>query len=333
MYKITKRTMTLEDFLKVKKLKPFKTIRSDAKSINFGAIFACSGPSLGAQMKAAGFDEQKVNESIASFSLEDQVNAQIMKAQLSSKGAKPDVLSIKYAVLGNKIRELFFKLYPCLLGRTLREQDFAKRHGYVRAWTGPVRHLPELKLMKKNADGEVVGADAKLYRSKFSHLCNDATNSPVQTEEVYQAMPDVTSFMNFATKIGLRSRIFNFVHDSFEMYVFKPERDLVYAYLTLLASVFRQPYFDIPMHIDIEESDPDLGETFREGREINIEKFDIHEELDKWNKKFGRNVSFDDIDPVKNGWIPLHGMIDTKRKTAESYVPHKVSNGENYQVV
>lgn len=328
MYKITKRLMTLEDFLKLKKVNPFKTARTDAKSINFGAIFACSGPALGSQMKNDGFDEQKVNTAINSFKLEDEVNKQILDAQLKSKGKKVDILNIKYAVVGNKIRELFFKLYPCLLERTEREQSFAKKYGYVRTWTGPIRHLTELRLMKKNSNGEVVGADAKLYRSMFTHLCNDATNSPVQTEEVYQAMPDVTAFMNMALKLGLRSRIFNFVHDSFEMYVFKPERDLVYAYLTYLASLNRQPYFNIPMHIDIEESDLDKGETFREGREINIEKFDIKEELNKWNDKFGKNFTFDDIDAIKNKWITLHGVIDTKPKIGISYIPHKCNDNE-----
>lgn len=325
MYKIVKRDMTLDDFLKLKKVKPYKTIRTDAKPINFGAIFACSGPALGAQMKNDGFDESKVNDSIKTFHLEDAVNNQILQAQMKTKGEPVDALQIKYAVVGNKIRELFFKLYPCLLARTEREQAFAKKHGYVRAWTGPVRHLAELRLMKKNADGEVVGADAKLYRSMFTHLCNDATNSPVQTEEVYQAMPDVTAFMSMALKLGLRSRIFNFVHDSFEMYVYKPERDLVYAYLTYVAGVNRQPYFDIPMHIDIEESDLDKGETFREGREVNIEAYDIKVELQKWCEKFDKHFTFDDIDPVKNGWIPLHGYIDSERKVGIQYIPHRAT--------
>lgn len=331
MWKITKRAATLDDILKLKKMKPWKTMRAHAKTINFAAIFACTGPALGAQMRAAGFDESSVDESIRTFKLEDEVNKQILNNVM--KGNKMDAITTKYNVLGNKIRELFFGLYKCLLERTLREQSFAKKNGYVRDWTGPVRHLHMLKLMKKNENGEVVGVDAKLYKSSFQHETNDATNAPVQTSEVYQAMPDVTSFTNFARVAGLKSRIFNYVHDSFEMYVYKPERDLVYAYLTLLANTARQPNFGIPMHIDVEESDPDKGEVFREGREINIEGFDIHKELDKWNKKFGKNITFDQIDPVKNGWVPLHGVIDTQKKIGVSYIPHEAEAGKQYEYV
>lgn len=329
MYRITEREMTLEDFLKLKKIKPFKGTRADAKGINFGALFGCSGPSLGVQLKGYGFDETKVTTAMNNFGLSNAVNQQILSAQ--AKGKSIDPLSVKYSVVGTKIRELFFKIYPCLLKRTEREQAFGKKHGYVRSWTGPVRHLPELRFMKKNAEGEVVGADAVLYKSEFAHLCNDATNSPIQTAEVYQAMPDVTAQMNFVTKFGLKSRVFNFVHDSFECYVYKPERDLYYAFLTALAAYDRQPYFDIPMHIDVEESDLSKGEIFRMGREINIEKYDLKEEIEKWNKKFpNKQLNYDEVYQVIVDSIPLHGVIDGKRYVGKRWIPKPCNNGDEY---
>lgn len=321
MYKITERIMTMEDFLKLKKIKPFKQSRSDAKSINFGAIFACSGPSLGAQMRDGGFDEKSVDEAIKTFSLENQVNAAIL--------AQPgrDRLSIKYDLVGTKIRELFFNLYPSLLSRTEREQTFAKEHGYVRAVVGPVRHLHELRWMKKNANLEVTGADRMLYSKIFAHLQNDATNSPIQTAEVYQAMPNVTALWHCIKRMGLKSRIFNFVHDSQELYIHKDEREFMYAYLTALAEVDRQPYFCIPMHIDVEESDPNFCEIFREGREINIEKYDLHEELEKFNNKFGTGWKYEDIEPSQ--WIPRHGVLDTRQLVGQQYIPRKAKIDEN----
>lgn len=36
MYKVVRRKATLEDFLKLKKTQPYKQIRIDSKSINFG---------------------------------------------------------------------------------------------------------------------------------------------------------------------------------------------------------------------------------------------------------------------------------------------------------
>lgn len=323
-YKIIEREMTLDDFLKLKKIKPFKGTRADAKGINFGALFGCSGPSLGVQLKGYGFDENKVTTAMNNFGLANAVNAKILSDQ--SKGKKVDPLSVKYSVVGTKIRELFFKIYPCLLERTTREQKFGKVHGYVRSWVGPVRHLAELRWMKKNAEGEVVGADALLYKSEFAHLCNDATNSPIQTAEVYQAMPDVTAIMNFVTRFGLRTRVFNTVHDSFECYVYKVERNIFYAFLTEIAAFARQPYFDIPMHIDIEESDPDTGMIFREGEEINIENMSLKDELEKWNEMLpNHQIKYDDVCALIEECIPRHGVLDSQRKLGVPYIPHKIT--------
>lgn len=319
---LSEREMTFEDFMKLKKIKPFKGVRSDAKGINFGALFGCSGPSLGVQLKGYGFDETKVTTAMNNFNLTQVVNSKILSE--TKKGKSPDPLAIKYSVVGTKIRELFFNIYPCLLERTIREQKFAKKHGYVRAWTGPVRHLPELRFMKKNAEGEVVGADAILYKSEFAHLNNDATNSPIQTAEVYQAMPDMTAIMNTFLILGLRSRLFNTVHDSGEFYIYKPERDLVYSIFTYVASVNRMPYFDIPMHIDVEESDLDDNEVFREGREINIENFDFKTELKNWCEKFHKDFKFEDVDPAQ--WIPIHGIVDNGRKIKKAFIPRKMSS-------
>ena len=321
MYQIAEREMTMEDFLKLKKIKPFKQSRTDAKGINFGAIFACSGPALGAQMKARGFNEEQLDASIKTFSLENAVNAAI----LSNPGR--DRLSLKYDIVGSKIRDLFFILYPSLLERTLREQNFAKKNGYVRTIVGPIRHLHEFRWMKQNENGEVTGADRALYAKMFTHLQNDATNSPIQTEEVYQAMPNVTALWHCIKRMGLKSRIFNYVHDSQELYVHKDERNFIYSYLTALAEVDRQPYFSIPMHIDVEESDLNLGEVFREGREINIEKFNLKDELEKFNKKFGTAWKYEDIEPSQ--FIPRHGVLDTRQLVGEQYIPHKAKIDEN----
>jgi hypothetical protein len=167
-----------------------------------------------------------------------------------------------------------------------------------------------------------------LYKSEFAHACNDATNSPIQTAEVYQAMPDMTAIMNFVTTFGLKSRVFNCVHDSGELYVYKPERDLLYAFLTAIAAYARQPYFDIPMHIDVEESDPDADEIFREGREVNIEKFDLAEEIAKWNERFpSHQIDLAAVQKLIADCIPRHGLLDGQRKLGTGYKPRK-ANGD-----
>lgn len=275
-------------------------------------------------MKSSGFNENKLNEAIKNLHLENVVNQALLTAK-----PEQDKLAIKYNVTGCRIRELFFKLYPDLGKRTDREQEFAKKKGYIRTWCGPVRHLQELRYMSKNVKGEVQGPDKKLYSGMFSHACNNATNSPIQTAEIFQAMPDATAMHHFIKKLGLRSRLFNYVHDSQEDYVFKCERGLINAYYNYLASIPRQPAFSLPMHIDLEESDPNKGATFREGEEINIEKFDIKKELADWCKKFNKDFTFDDIDAVKNKWVPLHGIIENAPHRGKSWKPHALDNPEH----
>jgi DNA polymerase I-like protein with 3'-5' exonuclease and polymerase domains len=301
---ITKRLITLDDFLKLKKFAPFSKHRHDSKQINFGAIFACSGPTLGNQMLSAGFSEEDCDKTMETFNLTD-----LFESEVITKGLKGDeITSLKYKIIGNKLRELFFQTYPCLLKRVEREQKFALKHGYVRSWTGPVRHLSELNFMKYSYSGELIGADKKLYSSDFASLKNDACNTTIQTAEVYQAMPDATTIGMNLKKWNFRSKIFNYVHDSIEMYVHKEERSVVYALLNEVAQIHRQPYFNIPMHIDVEEADLDIdGQYFKHGVEVNIEKFDLKEELKKYNESHGTNLEFE-------SWIPIIGEVSDSNK-------------------
>jgi hypothetical protein len=298
MNKITKREITLNDFLKVKKIPPFKKMRTDAKTVNFGTIFACTGPTLGRQMKGAGFSEDDCDMTMETFSLDNAYNTALM----ASNGDK-DPVELKYIIVGNKLRELFFQTYPCLLERVTREQDFAMKHGYVRTWTGPIRHLSELRYIKTNNNGSVIGADKKLFSKMFAHLKNEASNSTIQTAEVYQAMPDATALHQNLKDWGFKTRLFNYIHDSFNLYLYRPERDVVYALLNELAQIARQPYYDLPQHIDIEEVDLDLdGNYFKHGKEISIEHYVLKDELDKWNKKYGTDLKF-------TNYVPIYGEV------------------------
>ena len=89
------------------------------------------------------------------------------------------------------------------------------------------------------------------------------------------------------------------------------------------------------MHIDIEESDPDKGMTFREGAEVNIENYDLKEEVEKWNAKYlDHQLSYDAIMDCIKECIPLYGVVDGQRKIKMAYIPHKVSKeNSDYEIV
>lgn len=275
-YKITKRNMTIDDFLKLKKNDPVKKNRQSAKSINFGSIFGAIGATLGNTMMQSEFSEEDCDEAIATFGLEGVLNTTISLGK-----AKKGIKALKYTIVGDKFRELFFQTYPGLMTRIQREQKFGMDHAYVRTWTGPVRHLPELKYMKYNSKGAVIGADAILNSKAFSHSKNEACNSTIQTAEVYWAMPTATAFNYYMKKWGYKSKIFNYTHDSFEFYCYKPEREVCYGLLNRLTQINRQPYYGIPMEMSAEESDlTNPNEYLKHGKEIDIGKFKLPDNLE-----------------------------------------------------
>ena len=282
MYTIRKRAITLEDFLRLKGFAPFKKMRFNGKTVGLGTLFAAQGRTLAKLLKEGGYTEADCDSAIDSFDL----GSALAQLQLADKrGTK--LVDLKYIVVGSKLRELFFKTYPSLLLRVEREQSFAIKHGYVRSWSGPVRHLHELRYLSKNPKGNLWGIDKKLHSKLFASLKNIASNSTIQTAEVQHAAPDVTCVHANLKKWGFRSRIFNYVHDDLELYVYKPEKDVVYALLNKVANINREPYYDIPMEIDVNEADLSKGEIFKNGREINISGYDLDKELAKWNEARG----------------------------------------------
>jgi hypothetical protein len=269
------------------------------KKINFGTIFACTGPTLGRQLRASGFSEQDCDDTIINFKLENVLNQSLL-----TKSPGLSDVDVKYNIVGSKFRELFFKTYPCLEERVKREQEFALRHGYVRTWTGPIRHLAELRYLKTNSQKNLIGMDKKLFSKMFAHLKNNAANTTIQTAEVYQAMPTVTAIQMYIKEWGLKSKIFNYIHDSLELYVYKPEKNLIYALINRIVGINRQPFYDLPQHIDIDECDFDnKGEYLGHGREINIEKYNLTKELEKWNKLHNTELKFNE------SCIPIFGLV------------------------
>jgi len=287
MYKISKRELVIEDFLQLKNYSPFKKLRFNGKTVGLATLFACQGPTLGRQIKAAGFNEEDCDLAIESFSLEKAYKQAVLNP--TNKLSPTD---LKYVIIGNKLRELFFQTYPSLLERVEREQKFALKNGYVRTWTGPVRHLPELRYLSKNAQGNLIGLDRKLYSKMFSGLKNEASNTTIQTAEVYEAMPDVTCIHTNLKNWEFKSRIWGYIHDSIELYVYKPEKDVVYALINEVAKLNREPYYNIPMEIDINEADPDKDKIFKGGVELSIRDYDLKKELKKWNKQHGTELEF-----------------------------------------
>jgi hypothetical protein len=95
-------------------------------------------------------------------------------------------------------------------------------------------------------------------------------------------MPNATAFNYYMKKWELKSRIFNYTHDSFELYIYKPEREIAYALLNKLSKINRPPFYNIYMDMEVEESDlSNSNEYLKHGKEVNIHKYKLPENLEK----------------------------------------------------
>lgn len=286
MLKITKRKMDVYDFMKNKGHKPFSAWRTVAKTENFGLLFGCSAGRFAIMLENAGFTEAQCDEYISLTKNQDMYESLLNQGKMSSK-------QCKFLTVATVMRDAFFAGYKGLEDRIKREQDFALQHGYVRTWHGPVRHLSELRFMKTSEDGGLIGADKKLYSKEFAHLLNQACNSTVQSMESRIAFSTWHNINQYCKEWGLKSYLWNNIHDSLDAYIYKPEAELVVSLMNACAAWEREPVEGIHMSFDGELSDmQDMAHRentyWKHG--VEVKALPIEEAVANYNKKFNKNI-------------------------------------------
>lgn len=289
----TSTELTVHDFIKGKNYAPFSRWRTISKTINFGMIFGCSSMRFAQMLQDANFTESECDEFISLQHLEPVYNAALAQA-LSGK-VKKTPKEVKFLVVAETMRNNFFEGYKGLMGRIIREQQFALKHGYVRCWHGPVRHLAELRYMTMSPKGELLGADRSLYSKMFAHLLNNACNTTVQTMESRIAFSTWVNTAKYLSLWGLKSYCWNNIHDSLDFYIWKPELELVVSLANACASWEREPVRGIHMSFDAEISDiQDLEHRdntyYKAG--VGMKVLPIEEALERYNKKNGTNLKW-----------------------------------------
>jgi hypothetical protein len=144
--------------------------------------------------------------------------------------------------------------------------------------------------------------DRKLFSSMFSELKNIASNTTIQTLEAYHAFTNWRCIMSNLRAWGFRSRIFNGTHDSFDLYIYKPELDVVLALLCHVTGIVRRPYYDLPLLMDIEVSDVSAPEKlekhyYKHGKEYSLRDLSIDDALAKWNAEHDTSLTFTNTIP------------------------------------
>lgn len=288
---ITEHNLTDLEFKKFCKREPFSDWRQVSKGINFSTIFGCSPNRLADVIENNGFTEQKCDEYIKLANLQDEYNN-----LLAAKMGKMEIKKIKLLVCATAMHRSFFKTYSGLMDRINRESAFAKKHGYVRAWHGPVRRLPEFRYFNYNADGNVIGADKKEFSGLISNLTNISVNSTVQTMEARVAFGTISSICHYLRKWKLKTYVWNGVHDSIDACVYKPEAELFIALAKECAAWKREPFYDVPMSLDCQLADLSKGlehNYYKAG--IELEGIPLQDAIDNWNKAHEKELGFEKI--------------------------------------
>jgi|GEM_PF-3701002 len=289
MLKIETKSMTIKDFIKLKKIKPFCDWRTTAKTINFSLLFGASARSFAGTLKNNGFSKEQCIEFLKLTNHTGDYN----RAKLENSMGLSDE-DILYLVVATLMRNSFFESYPGFASRIARERDFSLAHGYVRSFAGPVRHLPQLKYMKFNEKGNLIGADKQLYSKMCSHLINEAANSNIQTMETTSIFPAIHITEVNLINWNFKSFIFNTVHDSADFVIYDKEQDVVLSLYKKAAEKDREPISGIPMEVDCEISNlTDIdNEYYKHGGKVNIRPLEVT--LKEYNEKYNTNLQYYD---------------------------------------
>lgn len=283
----------VEDFIKLKKRDPYKTWRTNSKGINFSFIFGSSAFAFKSLLRdQLDFQEKDCDL----FIREAGLTSEFQKRAIGKNQA--ETLDLKYLIVSEAMRNGFFSAYPGLWSRVVREMNFALSHGYTRTMAGPVRHLPELIYMNINPKTNKGEGYDKKFNAMIKHLLNQSANSNIQTLETTEIFPAITVIQRNLVEWGFKSRIFNTVHDSLDVYAYNDELPIVVALIQKMTSKVRAPRKPTPLYMVAEISD--LTQIDKQYYKHGIEKEgwfpNLEEEIQKYNDKFGTNIKFVDYE-------------------------------------
>ena len=140
----------------------FGAWRQVAKVINFSTLFGAQAPTLALQLENAGYTEQEALEYIRILGKEAELEALVKSKRMGPKPMPRN--KVLFLEAANLMLEAYYKAYPGVKIRSEREIKNAWEKGYSRCWGGPVRHLAELRYMKRNSKGEILGKHTGLYK-------------------------------------------------------------------------------------------------------------------------------------------------------------------------
>lgn len=257
MLKITRRTehrkITLDEFVRQKSSQPYKTWRQTGKTCNFLLIFGGS---------AMIFAEQSLElswtlEQCWDYIKENDCYPELEEVKRVYRNISDD--EAPFVACATRIRNNFFKGYPGLMRRIRINQAFAAKHGYVRSVFGHSRKEIELFLA-----GDW---DRKNLSRMLRNLNNISANTDIQNMEGATTKRVMYEMQNWLEENGYKSRLWNEVHDSLDLYAYKPELKEVLTHLKHLCErqLPEMKGSSVPLVVDCEISDLNKGQYYKGG--------------------------------------------------------------------
>lgn len=318
MLKINRRPATIQDWIKMKKLDPYAKWRQTSKLQNFGLMFGAQATTFASILQSSDFSVKDCDDFIRLTHSEDVLNDLQQKARKNhERGYRGEEMrcdvECKFLAAATVMREAFLNGYEGLRTRIDREHAFALKHFYTRLWYGAVRWAPELAYMNVNANGKLEGVDKKFFAYMFSHLMNNAANAGVQSGETVFIYLGWVSAEHYMKLWNLTSKIFNTIHDSLDVYVWKPEKELMKSLInSCVHDKIRYPCEGIYHRMEPEISDIrdykhitgyEMGEFtgkekikghfYKHGEEEKV--MEIKDAVEAYNKRMKRDIKYEGV--------------------------------------
>lgn len=235
--KILKRLLTLQEFLKWKKISPScKEARRKAKGFNFGLLFGATVHGVCYNVIMKDWTPEECITFIQDMNLEmPEYNKKNPKASF-------EPLAMKVAEF---TRTEFFNTYSGLLPWIDDCHLEGKTKGYIECVHGSRRLFPQMLYRGKDTD-----------RKEWSNWENITVNSRVQNFEVVAVARAMIGIDNDLKDKNMKSCLFGQIHDAIQMYVLKEEfKDCHYIIKSNMEKMYPE-YNGISLTAEADIADP-----------------------------------------------------------------------------
>ena len=258
MLKLKRKTvhkeLSLDDLLKIKEAEPWRSYRQTAKQTNFLMLFGGSPRVFIKTALEVSWTKERADDFIAEFKLEK------LREQLRERHRYDDERMISLLTVATHMRLKFFQAYKGLRRRIEVNQNFARQNGYVRTYFGATRNL--IEQLFRGVD------DDSLHGARMRNLDNICANTDIQNFEAAIIHCAMARLDEWFMENNMKSRLWNFVHDSIDFYTHKEEAIEVFD---KIQEIMKDPLPElkgVPLEVDFSIADINRGESYKHGRSL-----------------------------------------------------------------